>query len=125
MTSAPALSRRVLDRLWNAELSEPDVWLRTDIRQAWIVVSLASSGETQPFVQSSYRMFGIHPSKVWPRIQAERKARLGDEYTDWYDAAGNLKPDIPKKTSLPATPHPDKEVPVRLAALLEFPKKTA
>ena len=22
---------------------------------------------------------------------------LGEEFSDWYDAAGNLKPDLPKK----------------------------
>ena len=26
-----------------------------------------------------------------------RKARFGKEFPDWYDAAGTVKPDIPKK----------------------------
>jgi len=38
-------------------------------------------------------------------------------------AAGNLKPDLPKKTSLLVTPHPDEQVPVRLAAVLKFSRK--
>jgi hypothetical protein len=112
---------RILDRLEEAERSEPDIHLRSDYRQAFICVSLASRGEREPFVTSSYRIFGIHPDKVWPNILATRKAKLGDEFRDWYDAAGNLRPDIPKKTSLPTTPHPDVEVPARLAAVLRFP----
>ena len=114
---------RILDRLWEAERSEPDIHLRSDYRQAFICVSLASRGEAQPFVTSSYTMYGIHPDKVWPHIIAKRKAKLGEEFADWFDAAGNLRPDIPKKTSLPVTVHPDEQVPVRLAAVLAFPKQ--
>lgn len=113
---------RILERLEEAERSEPDIWLRTDYRQAFICVSLAYKGEQQPFVTSSYRVFGIHPEKVWPAIMAKRKAKLGKEFSDWYDTAGNLKPDIQKKTSAPVTAHPDEQVPARLAAVLQFPK---
>jgi len=113
---------RILDRLWEAEQSESDIHLRSDIRQAFICVSLASRGVAEPFVESSYRLYGTHPEQVWPKIMATRRAKLGEEFSDWYDAAGNLKPDIPKKTSLPTTPHPDEQVPVRLAAVLKFPK---
>jgi len=123
--TASALSDRILDRLWEAASLEADVHLRADYRQAYIVVSMASRGETQPFVQSSYTMYGTHPDQVWPKIVARRKAQLGEEFSDWYDAAGNLRPDIPKKTSLLTTPHPDEQVPVRLAAVLKFPKKEA
>lgn len=116
---------RILDRLEKAELSEPDIWFRQDYRQAFICVSLASRGEPQPFVESSYRIYGKHPGKVWPHILATRKAKLGKEFPDWYDAAGNRKPDIPKRTSAPVTPHPDEQVPVRLAAVQAFPRKDA
>jgi hypothetical protein len=58
---------------------------------------------------------------IWPHILALRKAKLGEEFRDWYDAAGNLRPEIPKKTNVPVAPHPDEQVP--LAALLKFPKK--
>src|SRR5262245_59650826 len=92
--TAPALSDRVLDRLWKAGNSEADVYLAADIRQAFIVVSLASRGAPQPFVTSSYTMYRIAPDLVWPKIIARRKAQLGEEFSDWYDAAGNLKPDI-------------------------------
>ena len=97
---------RILDRLWEAEGAEPDIHLRSDDRQAFICVSLASRGERQPFIEASYRIYGIHPDKVWSQIMANRKARLGKEFRDWYDAAGILKPDVRKKTSLPVTPHP-------------------
>jgi len=78
-----------------------------------------------PFVESSYRIYGKHPDKVWPHIVAIRRSKLGEEFANWYDAAGNLRPDIPKKTRLPVTPHPDEQVPVRLAAVLKFPEKEA
>lgn len=113
---------RILDRIEEAERSEPNLWLRTDYRQAFICVSLASRGEAQPFVTASYRIFGIHPDKVWSAIMAKRKAKLGKEFSDWWDTAGNRKPDIPKKTSAPVTTHPDEQAPARLAAVLEFPK---
>ena len=125
LDAASALIDRVLDRLWGAEQGESDIHLRSDYRQAFICVSLASRGEAQPFVTSSYTVYGIHPDKVWPNILATRKAKLGEEFSDWYDAAGNLRPDLPKKTSARVTPHPDVEVPARLARLLEFPKKEA
>lgn len=125
LDAASALIDRVLDRIWEGEQEEADVHLRSDYRQAWICVSLCSRGETQPFVESSYRLYGIHPDKVWPHILATRKAKLGEEFIDWFDAAGNLRPDIPKKGSAPQTPHPDVEVPVRLAAVLRFPEKEA
>jgi hypothetical protein len=42
-------------------------------------------------------MFGCHPDKVSAHITAERKAKLGPEYSQWYDVAGNLRPDAPLK----------------------------
>jgi len=34
---------------------------------------------------------------VYEALLATRKAKLGEESRNWYDAAGNRKPDIPKK----------------------------
>jgi hypothetical protein len=115
---------RILDRLWEAEKSEPDVHLRSDYRQAFICVSLASRGEPQPFITSSYRIFGVHPDNVWPEIMAKRKAKLGKEFPDWFDQAGNLKPDIPGKKPAPYVPDEQVERAIneRLAAVLMFPK---
>jgi hypothetical protein len=94
---------RILDRLWEAERSEPDIHLRSDYRQAFICVSLASRGEPEPFITSSYRIYGSHPDEVWAKVMANRRSKLGKEFADWFDAAGNRKPDIRKKTSAPIT----------------------
>ena len=56
---------------------------------------------------------------IWYRQDIGRPSLLCH---DWYDTAGNRKPDIQKKTSAPVTPHPDEKIPVRLAAVLMFPK---
>lgn len=116
---------RILDRLWEAECSESDIWFRQDYRQAFICVSLASRGEPQSFITSSYRIYGSHPDKVWPKIMANRKARLGKEFLDWYDQAGNVKPEVPGKK--PAIYIPDEQVErainQRLAAVLMFPRQ--
>jgi hypothetical protein len=116
---------RILNRLEEAERSEPDSWLRHDIRQAFITISLAQKGSPMPFIEASYAVFGKHPDRVWPHIMANRKAKLGKEFGDWFDQAGNLKPDIQKKTSAPVTTHPDEQVPANLAAVLMFPKREA
>lgn len=66
-------------------------------------------------------MYGLHPDKVWLRILANCKVRLGKEFPDWYDQGGNWKLEISKKTGVPVTPHPDVQVPARLAAVRMFP----
>ena len=120
------LHERIMARLIQAEAHESDPWLRQDYRQAWICVSLAERGNTEPFLVSSYQVYGTHPAKVWPKIQANRQAKLGKELRDWYDAAGNLKPDLPKKPSSPTPPSQEaveRATKERLAALLNFPLK--
>lgn len=92
-----ALSFHVMAYLEKAERKEENVWLKEDIRQAWTVCSMAERGMPDPFVQSSYKIYGIHPDDVWPAIMARRRAKLGKEFSAWYDAAGNLKPETPKK----------------------------
>ena len=56
--------------LEQAELSEEDVYLRDDWRQAWVCVSLADRGVPEPFVAASYQLFGLHPDKVFPAMMA-------------------------------------------------------
>jgi hypothetical protein len=107
-TARAVNASRILNRLEEAERSEPEIWLRQDYRQAFICVSLAVRGEAQPFVASSYRIYGKHPDNVWPQIMVNRKARLGKEFPEWFDQAGNLQPDLPRK---------------KPAAVLEFPKR--
>jgi len=43
-------------------------------------------------------MYGVHPDLVWTAIQSIRKAKLGDEYSDFYDENGNL---IPQRLDIP------------------------
>jgi hypothetical protein len=73
------LAERVLARLEAAEQKESDVWLRDDIRIAWITTLYASRGNPQAHVDATYKVLGIHPDKVWPAICARRAALLGSE----------------------------------------------
>jgi len=76
----PALSCRVLSRLAEAIANGPDLWLRDDLLIARLTVLYAANGEAAectPQVLASYHVLGIHPDKVWPAIQARRKALLG------------------------------------------------
>jgi hypothetical protein len=82
------------------EAHESNLHIKADLRQAQICLILASRGNTDPFVASSYVMYGTHPDKVYPKMRANRMARLGEEYEIWYDAAGNLRPDVPKKPAV-------------------------
>ena len=115
---------RIMHRLQKAEWAEPSPWFRQDYRQAFICVSLASKGGQQPFIESSYKIYGTHPDKVWTKIMANRRAKLGKEFSDWYDQAGNLKPDIPsKKPSMCRCDEAERRTNERLAAVLAFAKK--
>jgi hypothetical protein len=68
---------RVLARLIQSEAHEADIWLRDDYRQAFITVSLAAQGSPIPFVEASYRMYGLHPDRLYPAILARRGSLLG------------------------------------------------
>ena len=57
-------------------------------------IKTADMGEAQPFVESSYRIYGSHPDDVWPKIMAQRKAKLGWEFDLWYFENGTMKPDV-------------------------------
>ena len=107
--------QRVLFRLIQAEEREAEVHLRDDYRQAFICLSLASRGNTEPFLVSSYQMYGKHPDLVWPAIMAKRAAKLGKEFGQWYSTDGQLLPDVgvPKKPAAPDTPNK------RIAVLLQ------
>ena len=73
------LAERVLIRLEAAERKESDPWLRDDIRIAWITTLYASHGNSQPHVDATYRVLGLHPDKVWPAICARRAALIGKD----------------------------------------------
>jgi hypothetical protein len=83
-------------RLQQAEAHEVNLHFKSDYRQAWITASFAQKNVPVPFVAASYAIYGLHPDKVWPAIVADRKARLGTEYYDWYDSDDILRPDVPK-----------------------------
>jgi hypothetical protein len=84
--------RRILVRLEAAEVSEPNPHFRDDYRIAWITVLEAWRGSLIPHVVATYTVLGRHPDQVWPWIVAWRKAKLGKEYSAWYDENGNLRP---------------------------------
>lgn len=75
---------RILSRLAAAESHEPNPHIQSDYRIAWITVSLASRGSPQPDVEASYRVLGLHPTKVWPAIVARREALLGEFYAQFH-----------------------------------------
>lgn len=84
-----ALTGRVLARLEDSEKREIDPWLRDDLRHSWISLSTFWRGSFptfwDAFVDASYRIYGVHPDAVWPKIMAKRKAKLGPLYSAFYD----------------------------------------
>lgn len=78
------MSERVLTRLELIEAAEVDPWLRDDIRIAWITVLYAALGNSQPYVDATYRVLGCHPDQVWLRIMARREAMLRSDYKHFF-----------------------------------------
>jgi len=109
------LSSRVMARLEQQEAyarkETPE--FKEDIRQAWVTVSYAARGKQNPFAQASLTMYGILQDEVWPRIVAQRRAKLGRDYNLWYGSEDNLQPDphnrrlglFPWPATLPAKAH--------------------
>jgi hypothetical protein len=89
-----ALVRRILARLEAAELKETNPHFQDDYRIAWVTVLCAGDrrAHPHPHVEASYRVLGLHPDKVWPAIQARRRAKLGKEYDKFYSSTGGLLP---------------------------------
>lgn len=83
-----ALSNRIVERLLAAEIRESDVWFKDDYRQARICVATAAKGEPDPFLASSYAVYGTHPDHVWAKVMGNRRYRLGREFSAWFDQAG-------------------------------------
>jgi hypothetical protein len=105
--TARRLVERILFHLAYTEAHEANPHFRTDIRIAWIAVKWASDGIPElspyrllpPHVAATFAVLNCHPDEVWPRILQVRQEKLGAEYSEWYDASGISKPDIPKKKS--------------------------
>ena len=86
------LTARVLFHLEKSEASEVNLHYRDDVRIAWITVLFAARGESNPHVQATYRVLGIHPEKVWSAIVERRKAVLGAACEDFFGTASPKKP---------------------------------
>jgi hypothetical protein len=86
---------RVWTRIAQVEACEPDPHLRDDLQIAKLTVLYAATGEAvrcSPQVLASYQVLGLHPEKVWPAIEARRKA-LGPM------CAVSGAPPVPKKAA--------------------------
>ena len=71
---------RILSRIVQIEAHESNPHYRDDYRIAWHIVHICQSGEAvecTPAELAWYRVLGMHPAKVWPRMLANRQALLG------------------------------------------------
>ena len=121
---------RITARLDERIRKERDVWLRDDYQIAWLTVRWSFRGvpkgicySDHPYVAATYQTLHCHPEQVWKLILTNRKARLEKEMSDWYDAAGNLKSDLPKKkpSIYIADEEAERATKERLAGVLMFP----
>lgn len=71
---------RILARLIQLEAHESQTHFKDDYRQAFITLSLAVKGNKQPFVCASYAMYGVHPDKLWKKMQDRKRAQLGIDF---------------------------------------------
>ena len=79
-----SLLRRILFHLERAEEHETNPHLQDDCRIAWITVLNAASGVPDPHVRATYAVLGLHPDKVWPAIEARRRAMLRADYEQFF-----------------------------------------
>lgn len=79
LVSGSSFSERVLVRLAAAEQAEPDVWLRDDLRIAWLAVLYSANNRPTPWDWAFNRVIGGHPSKVIPQLVArlDKHAAMG------------------------------------------------
>jgi hypothetical protein len=110
-----SISDRLVDYLQEAAIAECNVHFRADYQIATLIVLHCKRGDAvkcSPHVLATYELLGCHPDQVWLNIVKRRKAILRDEYTYWYDAAGNPRNSIsdydpvriPKKPPATAVP---------------------
>jgi hypothetical protein len=75
------LERRILARIEAARARETNPHYADDYGQAYAALSGFWRGEfetfSDAFVWMSYRMYGLHPDKLWKKQQAWRQWRLG------------------------------------------------
>ena len=93
------LCRRIVEYLrWAAEQEENKIYW-DEYCIAWMTVAGAAKGNSIPFIAATQKHLGIHPDRVWSSVLKRRRSKLGTLYGLWYDVAGNLKPDVPKKSA--------------------------
>jgi len=120
---------RITARVQECIDKERDFWLRDDYQIAWLTVRWSFKGVPEwncnsdhPYVAETFTVLQRHPDDVWPVIMENRKARLGKDYSDWYDASGMMKPDIPKKKpAIVIDEEAERATRERLAGVLMFP----
>lgn len=79
LVSGSSFSERVLVRLAAAEQAEPDVWMRDDLRIAWLTVLYCANNRPTPWDWAFNRVIGGHPSRVISQLVArlDKHAAIG------------------------------------------------
>lgn len=88
--------QRILSRLELAEVRESNPHFQDDYRISWITVLRAARGESRAHVSASYAVLGLHPEKVWSALTAQRRAKLGALYAEFFGV--NLPPKKPAQS---------------------------
>lgn len=91
--------RRIVEYLRLAAERQENRQFWDDYCIAWMTVAKAYRGEEHPHFWATYEHLGTAPQQIWPMVMAKRRNNLGPHFSSWYDQAGNLKPDVPKKPS--------------------------
>jgi hypothetical protein len=99
----PRFSERVLARLEQSKLNEPNAHLRDDVHIAYLIVLYSARGDATYCTAhelASYTALQLHPDAVWPWVVATRRAKLGALYDALYDENGlcwKQESAVPKK----------------------------
>lgn len=95
--SRRAMRDRVVAYLRSAAELEENREFWDDYCIAWMTVAKSAQGEKSPHFWATYEHLGAAPEQVHEMVLGNRRSKLGANYVLWYDQAGNLKPDAPKK----------------------------
>ena len=91
----------ILSYLEWAEAETADPHLQDDIRIAWLCVLLAARGAPNPHVLATYEILGVHPDKVFPKLEQMRRAKLGTLYETFYPSAALPPRKTPQRAVAP------------------------
>jgi|SRR5690349_14475504 hypothetical protein len=95
-----AWADRIIGRLLASEKAEASPVFRTDYGQSRVLIGLCLEGNPQPFIDSSYQMYGCHPGCVFEKVMAQRRAKLGRQYSLWYDKGRKLESELARDSRL-------------------------